>query len=135
MAGGKRCAHPGCRAWAMRGATVCRAHRGRSDDGAAEEREPADAYARLLAERAAAVVAGDPEDDSLADQLAALRLVLARVMADEVDPRELARDIPRIVDATVRATRAQRTLDGAAAQGLTRALTELLLELGLGQKP
>ena len=139
MAGGRRCARPGCRAWAMRGATVCRAHRDRADgqfdvDMEAGEREPTERYARLLAERAAALVETNPEDITLTDQLAALRLLLARVLADEVDTRELARDIPRIVDATVRAIRAQRTVDGAAAQGLTRALTEVLLELRLGEE-
>lgn len=129
----------------MRGAEVCRAHRGSSDEAAeasereelehAEHAEHADGEARRLAERVAAVVASHPGDVSLSDQLDALRVALARVLADEGDPRDLARDVSRIVEATVRAVRAQQTLEGATAQGIVGALTTILIDLGLGEGP
>jgi hypothetical protein len=71
--------------------------------------------------------------ETLVDEIGALRLVLARLLADEDDPARLASSIPRIVDTTVRAIRAQRTLSGALAESLTEAMTQLLIELGLDQ--
>src|SRR5579875_842017 len=35
--GGQRCARPGCRAWAMRGRSFCRAHRRQEQDGSDAE--------------------------------------------------------------------------------------------------
>lgn len=127
---GRRCAVPGCRAWAMRGHEVCRAHR---DWG----REPPAGEAALrarLEERIAAVLAQAGGAQSLAEEIGALRLVLARVLAEEDDPARLAASIPRIVDAVVRAVRAQRALSGVQAEGLTEALTQVLIELGLGEE-
>jgi hypothetical protein len=60
-------------------------------------------------------------------------LVLARVLAEEEDPARLATSIPRIVDAVVRAVRAQRTVSGAMADDLTEELTQILLEMGLDE--
>ena len=48
--------------------------------------------------------------------------MLARVLAEEEDPACLATSIPRIVDAVVRAVRAQRTLSGTMAEDLMQAL-------------
>jgi hypothetical protein len=78
-------------------------------------------------------VAGGREREraSLAEEIEALRLVLARLLAEEDDPARLASSIPRIVDTVVRALRTQRTLDGTLAEGLTEAMTQLLVELGL----
>ena len=74
------------------------------------------------------------EPESLAEEIGALRLVLARLLADEEDAARLASSIPRIVDTTVRAIRTQRTLSGTLAESLTEALTQLLIELGLGEE-
>ena len=70
-------------------------------------------------------------EGSLSDEIGALRLVLARVLAEEEDPARLATSIPRIVDAVVQA---QRTLSGTMAEDLTEALTQVLIELGLGEE-
>lgn len=131
MGQGRRCARPGCRAWAMRGHEYCRAHR----SGGREP--PSSTEARLrarLEERIAAVLAQAGSAQSLAEEIGALRLVLARVLAEEDDPARLAASIPRIVDTVVRAVRAQRALSGVQAQGLTEALTQVLIELGLGEE-
>ena len=131
MGQGRRCAHPGCRAWAMRGHDFCRAHR----SGAREPPSPATALLReRLEERIAATLAQAGSAQSLAEEIGALRLVLARVLAEEDDPARLATSIPRIVDAVVRAVRAQRALSGVTAEGLTEALTQVLIELGLGEE-
>ncbi len=57
-----------------------------------------------------------------------------RVLAEEDDPERLATSIPRIVDTVVRAVRAQRALSGVMAEHLTEALTQVLIELGLGEE-
>lgn len=151
----RRCARPGCRAWAMRGAAYCRAHvhqagqtgRATSDapDGAPEtaerggtapssfrERLERGGYRELFERRVAEVLAEAGHGASLADEIGALRLVLARVLAEEEDPAQLASSIPRIVGVLVRAVRAQRTISGEAAEDFTEALTQVLIELGLG---
>jgi hypothetical protein len=132
----RACQRSGCRAWAMRGGDFCRSHQtvleravDRQDVGTDE----------LVSRRIASILlrAGVPDQDRappLDDEIGALRLVLARVLESEEDPRRLATSIPRIVDALVRATRVQRQVQGDQAEGLTEALTQVLLELGLGEE-
>ncbi len=149
MGRGRPCARPGCRAWAMRGAEQCRAHQptanqasppgsaGERRDRAAElfqQRLERGSYRDLFDQRIAGVIARAGSEGSLNDEIGALRLVLARVLAEEEDPARLATSIPRIVDAVVRAVRAQRTLSGSMAEDLTEALTQMLIELGLGEE-
>lgn len=149
QAAGRRCARPGCRAWAMRGRAYCWAHRAaREPADAAETSTSASVGAgvgvsmeetrALFARRVEAVLnrlqSASAEPESLAEEIGALRLVLARLLAGEDDPARLASSIPRIVDTTVRAIRAQRTLSGALAESLTEALTQLLIELGLDEE-
>ncbi|TVR76960.1 MAG: hypothetical protein EA415_00630 [Sphaerobacteraceae bacterium] len=120
----------------MRGGDFCRSHQtvlDRAVDG------QGDVTDELVSRRIASILlrAGVPEQDRappLDDEIGALRLVLARVLESEDDPRRLAASIPRIVDALVRATRAQRQVQGDQAEGLTEALTQVLLELGLGDE-
>jgi hypothetical protein len=146
---GRHCARPGCRAWAMRGAGYCRAHQPVPDDveQVEDERDRRDRavevfrrrlergnYRELFDLHIAAVIAHADSEGSLADEIGALRLVLARVLAEEEDPARLATSIPHIVDAVVRAVRAQRTLSGAMAEDLTEALTQILLEMGLDEQ-
>ena len=134
---GRRCRQPGCRAWAMRGRAYCWPHRANEEAGDAGEQpsEFTPETRALFARRVDAALsrlestAAGPE--SLADEIGALRLVLARLLAAEDDPARLASSIPRIVDTTVRALRAQRTLSGTLAESVTEALTQLLIELGL----
>ncbi len=139
----------------MRGAERCRAHQqarrqaSLSTADQAGEPESADerrdraaeafqqrlergTYRDLFDQRIAGVIARAGSEGSLNDEIGALRLVLARVLAEEEDPARLATSIPRIVDAVVRAVRAQWTLSGTMAEDLTEALTQVLIDLGLG---
>src|SRR5690606_18058477 len=90
-------------------------------------------YRELFERQVAAVLAEAGQDVSLADEIGALRLAMAKVLAEEDDPARLAASISRIVDAVVRAVKAQRTLSGAMAEGLTEAMTAILIELGLDE--
>lgn len=146
--GGKRCRRPGCRNWAMRGRAYCWPHRAdEGSEGRGEERvgeqdtgtglgagssvETRHLFVRRVDAALSRLESTMAGPESLADEIGALRLVLARLLVAEEDPARLASSIPRIVDATVRAMRAQRTLSGALAESVTEALTQLLIELGL----
>jgi hypothetical protein len=134
MTSSRACQRTGCRAWAMRGGEFCRAHQTVLDRAVDRQNGVTD---ELVSRRIASILlrAGVPEQERappLDDEIGALRLVLARVLETEDDPRRLATSIPRIVDALVRATRAQHQVQGDQAEGLTEALTQVLLELGLG---
>jgi len=138
MGRGRPCARPGCRAWAMRGRDYCWAHDPtRIRAGPAAQNAPvlAPGVRELIEQRVAELLAQSGTEESLAEEISALRLVLARVLAEEDDPARLAASIPRIVDAVVRAVRTQRTLAAGTAEGLTAAMTQVLLELGLGGDP
>src|SRR5690606_22687257 len=134
------CARSGCRAWAMRGREYCRAHQTQRDRAGPStdpvtpsgDDAPSDRYRSIVERRVLDLLGPAPPEGSLAEEIGALRLVLARVLEAEDDPARLAASIPRIVDVTVRAVRAQRTLGGATAENLTEALTQVLLEMGLG---
>ncbi len=136
---GRRCEHPGCRAWAMRSERLCRAHLPRNQvdlvdakppirERSVLERRVDDVVARVASEAGL-------ERASLADEIGALRLVLARLLAEEEDATRLATSIPRVVDAVVRAVRAQRAISGETAESLTSAVTQVLIDLGLGGDP
>ncbi len=142
MSQATRCERTGCRAWAMRGQSLCYAHMsqraGRSDtdeqDGAAIV---SPRLQNVLEERIEELVSRYVADvglerESLGEEISALRIVLARLLAEEHSPTRLATSIPRVVDAVVRAVRAERSMSGALAEGLTDAVTQVLLELGLG---
>ena len=71
-------------------------------------------------------------DGGVADELAVLRIVMARLMAEETDPVVLAKAISRVAAVSIQAARAQRAISGQLAEGLTEALTTILAELGAG---
>ena len=142
MKHGTRCEHRGCRAWAVRGKTLCYAHLTQSQRNSptgssiARDHDPPKLHPALeqRIDEAVARYAADAglERQSLTDEIAALRIVLARLLVEEADPSRLATAIPRVVDAVVRAMRVQRAIGGAVAEGLTDAVTQVLIELGLG---
>ncbi len=75
--------------------------------------------------QAAAMVA----EQGLLDELGALRIVLARLVMEEQDLSRLAANVTRVAHVAVQAARAQRVISGAAAEGLTNALTQVLIEV------
>ncbi len=89
---------------------------------------------RLLGAEVARLIAEAGREGSLAEEIGALRSVMARLLDDKTtNPRQLAESVPRVVGATVRALKAQRTISGETAGDLTEALTRVLLEMGLGE--
>jgi len=75
--------------------------------------------------QAAAMVA----EQGLLDEIGALRIVLARLVMEEQDLSRLATNVTRVAHVAVQAARAQRVISGAAADGLTNALTQILIEV------
>ena len=142
---GQRCAREGCRAWAMRGDGHCRAHASRGEPavgGRESLREWVEAgpgaasgeLRDLLGAALARALEETGRGESLDGEIGALRVALARLLNDrELESSRLAEGVPRLVNATVRALRARRTLTGETAADLTGALTRALLELGLGE--
>jgi len=122
----------------MHGQTLCRAHltaekRRSAQPVTAQRRRPnfehqiEEVVARFATEAGL-------EQESLSEEIGALRIVLARLLAEEDDPARLATSIPRVVDTVVRARRAERSISGARAESLTQAVTQVLIELGLDQQ-
>jgi hypothetical protein len=137
----RRCATPGCGRFVRRGATWCRVH----EDGeveavgagldenehAAEFRRRLDDgdYRRLFDARMREVIGQAAAERGLADEIGALRVVLARLLLEEEDLSRLVSGVARLASVTVQATRAQRAIVGDQADGLTEAIAQILAEL------
>jgi hypothetical protein len=75
-------------------------------------------------------IAEQGRKESLAEEIGALRAVLARLLAtDGADAGRLSQSVPRVVNAIVRALRAQRLLAGETAGDLNEMLTRILADL------
>jgi hypothetical protein len=140
----KRCATPGCGRFVGRGAAWCRVHGDKGTEaaefgagggertaGAAEFRRRLDAgdYRRLFDEKLKEVIAQAAGERGLADEIGALRVVLARLLLEEEDLSKLVAGVARLASVTVQAARAQRAIVGEAADGLTEAIAQILAEL------
>ena len=151
---GKRCAREGCRAWAMRGKESCRAHMAvavaHPDQATDERAEAARAeraarvaefkrrmasgkYRDLLERRVVEVMEEAGREGELIEEIGALRIVMKKLIAEDDDAERLSVSIPRVVNATVRALKAQHAISGKLAGDLTEALTRVLIEMGLGE--
>ena len=151
---GKRCAREGCRAWALRGGVTCRAHtvapaadtsRATDPRGEAERAERAarvaeferrirsGGYQDLLERKVREVMEEAGREGALTDEIGALRIVMNKLLAEDKNAQRLSVSIPRVVNATVRALKAQHAISGDAASNLTEALTRVLIEMGLGE--
>ena len=142
----RRCARSGCRAWAMRDASFCSAHR--SDTAADTElpdarQDRADRFAELvragkhagLIETALqAALTACASERRLATEIGALRLMLQRVVATDLldgDPRETTQTLTRLVDAIIRALRMEQTLAASFEDEFRAAVTRVFAEQGL----
>lgn len=144
-----RCQAPGCGRFVRAGAALCRKH----DDEVIDVGSPVPAkreseararfrerlkhgeYAALLDEKMSRVIAQAASamtEQGLADEIGALRVVLVRLLEEEDDVSKLAASVARVASVAVQAARAQRAINGDAAQGLTSALTQILVELDEG---
>ena len=141
---GERCAAPGCGRFVARGTGYCRRH---AAESSAEDRGPpasnegeraelfrervrAGDYRALLEPALWGVIATASADRGLANEIGSLRVVLARLLAEEGDPGRLAQNAARVAAVLVQATRAQHALSGDMADGLAEAFTHILAEFG-----
>lgn len=73
--------------------------------------------------------AAQVSEHGLIDELGALRMVLARILLEEKDLSRVVTNVTRVASVAVRAAQAQRVISGQAADGLTDALTRILVEI------
>jgi hypothetical protein len=93
------------------------------------ERLEAGDYRALLGRRLGEVMAEAAGEAGVADELGALRVVMARLLTEEDDLVVLAQLVARIASVSIQAARVQRTISGQLAESLTEALTTILTDL------
>jgi hypothetical protein len=69
------------------------------------------------------------EQRTLDDEIGAIRFALARILAEETDPRHLALAVARLSRASVATSRERRESTPPPANPLTEAMTKILAEL------
>jgi len=126
----KRCAKPGCRAWAMRGAIYCRAHRPDLPPTRRKKSSLEGFYGELFTQEELLDLAGAAARPSLTDEIGMLKVLIRRVVAREEDPNILSK-VGRAVEQLTKAWRLQRSISGDAAEGLATAMAQVLDELSL----
>lgn len=140
---GTRCAAAGCGRFVARGAVHCRRHDGLENagdrgppafdafDDASErfrERLAGGDYRALLEPAVWEVISAAGAERGLANEIGSLRVVLARLLAEEADAGRLAQNAARVTAVLVQAARAQHALSGEMADGLAEAVTHILAE-------
>jgi hypothetical protein len=83
-------------------------------------------YQEILGQRVVDLLREVAAEAGVSDELAILRLVMARLLAEEDDPVALANTIARVASVSIRAAQVQRAISGQLADTLTEALTSLL---------
>ena len=86
-------------------------------------------YRELFGGRLGEVMAQAAEEASVADELGALRIVIARLMEEEDDLEVLAGLVARVASVSIQAARIQRAITGQLAESLTDAVTTILADL------
>lgn len=128
----RKCAHPGCRAWARRGSEFCQAHQPRvgpealAPDGATAGEG---FYAQLFTPEELAALARTAADFSLLEEIGILKVLIRRVLARNGHSAETLKLVGRAVDQLARAWRVERAISGEAADGLASAMGKVLDEL------
>ena len=141
---GKQCADPTCSRFVRASEEFCARHRlganadrnmTAPDDEAADvfrERLERGQYRGLFDLNVQQVIdqaAAQVTEHGLIDELGALRMVLARILLEEQDLSRMVTNVTRVASVAVRAAQAQRVISGQAADGLTDALTTILVEV------
>jgi hypothetical protein len=155
-----RCGAPGCTNFARSASGFCAAHKrepvsrevvhtdGVESFGDRTEREDQERRRAAAAEFRGRMEAGDyrglfggrlsglmvqaAAEGGVDDEIAILRIVMARLVAEEDDPVTLSKAIARIASVSIQAARARRAINGQLAEGLTDAITSILNELDAG---
>lgn len=153
----RRCASSGCTNFARSANGFCAAHKrqpltdydGHAPDGesfadrldredherrhqaAADFRDRLDAgdYRGLFGGRIGGIMQQAASESGVDDEIAILRIVMARLVAEETDPVTLAKAISRVAAVSIQAARARRAISGQIAEGLTDAITTILMEM------
>lgn len=86
-------------------------------------------YRGLFGDRLSGLMSQAAADGGVADELGALRFVMARLLSEEDDPVTLAKAVARVAAVSIQAARAQRAINGQLAEALTDAMTTILMEL------
>jgi hypothetical protein len=86
-------------------------------------------YRELFGGRRGEVMAQAAEGAGVADELGALRIVMARLMEEEDDLVVLAGLVARVASVSIQAARIQRAITGQLAESLTDAVTTILADL------
>ena len=121
---------------ARRGARRIDAERERAGDLAETGEEVTEASVRavVLSPELRELIIAYGRDEGLADEIGALRAVLAQLLATGGgDSQSLSQSVPRVVNAIVRALRTQRVLAGESTGDLNEIATRILAELGIGE--
>ena len=134
----RRCAMPGCRAWAMRGQLFCRAHKPSAQEsereGQASAKTPHRFYAGVFSQEEQEEIARQLESPqlSLEMEVAVMRIMIRRVMehVGEEDPIKALPLLRQGVDTICRALRTERVLAGEASESLAEAMATALREIG-----
>ena len=144
-----RCAAPGCGRFARRDQRYC----GRHDAAMAvmtpavddlevapnewavefQRRLATGDYRELFGAAMAELIEQAAAERGLTDEIGILRIVLARVLLEEHDPSQLAESVSRVAGVAIQAARAQRVIDGTAADSVSELLTTVLIELDAGR--
>ncbi len=86
-------------------------------------------YEEILGQRILDLLRDVAAEAGVSDELAILRLVMARLLAEEDDPVTLANTIARVASVSIRAAQVQRAITGQLADTLTESLTSLLTSM------
>ena len=108
-----------------------RAESGRRQAAKAAFRERLEAgdYRELFGGRLGEVMAQAAEEAGVADELGALRIVMARLMEEEDDLVVLAGLVARVASVSIQAARIQRVITGQLAESLSETVTALLADM------
>ena len=146
----RKCARPGCRAWAMRREEYCYAHRKDAGTALAQveavpvevERESAFSAGvkagereRLVDRRVLELIAEAGSNRAIDTEVGALRLLLLRALEQESLTGDLERTtltVVRLTDAIGRALKVRHTLEGGRGSVLEESLMQVLREMDLG---
>jgi hypothetical protein len=83
-------------------------------------------YEEILGQWILDLLGAAAAEAGVSDELAILRIVMARLLAEEGDPVTLANTIARVASVSIRAAQVQRAITGQLDDTLSEALTSLL---------
>jgi hypothetical protein len=133
--GSRRCARRGCRAWAMRGQPLCRAHRRSPGQSQRTAQTPTGGlYEPFFTAPEWEQIRQELQSPqcSLDREVSLMRIMIRRVMEriGQDDPAKALPLVRQAMDAICRALRTERVLSGEASDSLAAALGLALNEIG-----